>query len=330
MIVLNGVAMALIIKFRFGLQVLAAALINLLPLFSIVAAPNPNEGLGLELSPPIIELTADPGQTFTIPIQLRNITRGDLIAYTRVDDFKAKDEEGNPGIIFNPTETTTYSVRTWIEDLGSFPMAAQSTKSLTAKLNVPLNAEPGGHYGVIRFAVNPASLSSQGVAVGASVGTLVLLRVNGAIKENLTIAEFSVGQAGKTKRLFTKGPFTFTERLKNDGNVHQKPSGYIDIFSSNGKRLTTIPVNNNPVKNVLPDSIRRFEQTYGDKTGDAKLWFGRYRADLNMIYGPNNTPIKATLHFWVMPLKQMALVLLALLILILIYVINRQSKRRRK
>lgn len=291
---------------------------------------NPTNGLGLEISPPIIELTLDPGATFTGTIKLRDIIKSDLIVTPRVDDFNAKDETGDPGIVFNADGQTRYSLRTWVDPIPSLRMIPQEIRDIPIRITVPKNAEPGGHYGVIRFQADPANAPGQGVAIGASIGTLVLLRVSGPVKESMSIEQFAVGQGGHFRQFFEKGPFTFSERFKNNGTIHEKPTGYIDVFGMGGKRLATIPVNNNPVKNVLPDSVRRFDQDYGNSKDDQKLWFGRYRADLSLIYGPNNMPLKSTIYFWVIPYKLVVIVLLLLVALIALYNYKRKARSRKK
>jgi hypothetical protein len=316
---------------KFGrIVVLLCLMLTLLATFQVVSvrATSHEEGLGLEISPPIKELDVNPGQSLEFPVQLRNITRQELLVKSQVDNFRAKDESGTPGIIFNQTGDSPYSLKGWVDDIPQFSIPAQTSRGVTVRINVPRNAEPGGHYGVVRFIVEPNVTGGQSVAVGNSVGTLVFLRVSGAVKESLDVEQFAVGQAGRLKSLFSSGPFAFTVRLKNNGNVHLKPTGYIDVFGTGGKRAATLAINNNPVRSVLPDSIRRFDETLGDDSGEPKLRFGRYRADLNLIFGANNQPVKASLHFWVIPFKQLALVLLALVVLGLVLNAKRKSKRR--
>jgi hypothetical protein len=290
---------------------LAIATTGILP----AGAATENEGLGLEISPPIKELAADPGQAVTFGIQLRNITKQELLVNNQINNFKAKDETGDPGIIFNDQGTDRYSLKAWIDPVPSKLIKPQEISELPITIRIPANAEPGGHYAVIRFSADPSDSEGQGVAFGASVGTLVLLRVNGKIDESMSVASFDVGQGGRTRKFFEKGPFTFTERLNNTGTVHQRPTGYIDIFTLRGQRVATVPVNNNPVGSVLPASIRKFEQTYGRDKADRPLRFGRFRADLNLIYGSDNTALKSTIYFWVIPYKQIALILLAILVI---------------
>ena len=60
--------------------------------------------------------------------------------------------------------------------------------------------------------------------------------------------------------------------------------------------------------NVLPASIRKFEQTL-----NKKWMFGRYNAEANIQYGGKN--ISGSLSFWVIPYKLIAIILGVLIIL---------------
>ena len=76
------------------LSVFLFSVVNTAPVF----AQRP--GQGLEISPPLIERSVDPGQSLTLNIKLRNITKSALVTTGSVDDFVAQGEEGHapPGM----------------------------------------------------------------------------------------------------------------------------------------------------------------------------------------------------------------------------------------
>ncbi len=270
-------------------------------------------GQGLEISPPVLELTANPGQTVTANIKLRNVAGGELIAKGKVNDFGAKDETGDPKIILDDSEISSYSLKTWIKEVPNLTLAPQEVKTATVNISVPANAEPGGHYGVIRFTATPTSPQGTGVALSASIGTLVLLRVSGQAREKLEYDEFFVSRQGKRGSFFESGPLNFTERIKNSGNLHEKPTGQLVITNMFGTKVATLKIND-PARNVLPDSIRRFDQTLAK----SRL-FGRYRARADLSYGSTKQTLASpSLVFWVIPYKLLALAILLLIALIII------------
>jgi hypothetical protein len=281
--------------------------------------PAQSGGQGLEISPPVIELAGTPGQTATTSIRLRNVTKGDLVVNGQADDFGAKGENGEPQILLDEKEASRYSLKFWVQAVPSFRLKSQEVRTAQISFMVPQNAEPGGHYGVIRFTGVPPELEGTGVSLSASLGSLVLMRVGGNIKEDLSVAEFFAGKNGKKGGLFESGPVTLTERIKNNGSVHVKPVGNVEVFDSFGKKVASVPVSN-PARNVLPDSIRRFDQSLTNKG-----MLGRYTAKFSVSYGSGKTLSSQTLAFWVIPWK---LILLVLLVLVVITLALRQTIRR--
>jgi hypothetical protein len=269
-------------------------------------AANGSAGQGLEISPPVIELNADPGQTVTTQIRVRNVTAGELIAKGKADDFGAgTDESGQPKLLLDETGATRYSLKYWVSGVPDLDLAPQELKTATVKITVPRNAEPGGHFGVVRFTAVPPNLQGTGVALSASVGTLILLRVSGAITDKLSLAEFSATQSGKPHGFFEHGPVGFLVRVKNDGSVHEKAQGSVTVANMFGHKVGVVAVNPKG-GNVLPDSVRRFEQTL-----DKKQLFGRYTATLALTYSGHKT-VGGKLAFWVIPWKLILLVVIGL------------------
>jgi hypothetical protein len=296
------------------------------------AATATNSGQGLELSPPVIELKSDPGQQVTAQIRLRNITKSDLIIKSRIDDFGAKGEDGQPQILLDETQATAYSLKYWVEPIPNLRLAPGNITTLTVKIDVPKTAEPGGHYGVVRFTAQPPELEGTGVALSASIGSLILLKVSGATKESaavLTQTTNHVVKIGADKSLtlgavesfFETGPIGFTERIRNDGSVHIRPTGTLDIYNVFGKKVASLPMNDKPGGNILPASTRKFELAWNKK------WlFGPYRARTNLVYGANNTALVGKyIVFWVIPWK---LILVVLLIIALIVFLARIGLKR--
>jgi hypothetical protein len=303
--------------FTSGIAVVVASAFLVAP--GAVAAPAPaggSPGQGLEISPPVVQLTADPGQTVTTQIRVRNVTSGELIAKGRADDFGAgTDESGNPKLLLDETGATRYSLKYWIGSVPDLDLTPQQLKTTTITVRVPANAEPGGHYGLVRFTALPPNLVGTGVALSASVGTLILLKVNGAVTEKLSMAEFSTGVLNQKTEAYTKkgffeyGPVDFLVRIKNDGSVHEKPVGSITIKNTFGVKSAMVSVNDKG-GNVLPDSIRRFPVTLANK----KL-FGYYTANLALTYA-NGQKLSATTSFWVIPWKLIVLALIGLVVLL--------------
>lgn len=267
---------------------------------------DPQSGQALEIAPPLISLTVNPGQTITSQISLRDVSSGDLVVTNEVNDFVAAGEDGTPKILLNNDSNNPYSLKKWVSPLPSLLLAPHQIKNLTVTFHVPANASPGGHYGVIRFSGVPPELHSTGVSLQASLGSLVLITVRGNIKHALSVQEFSVNKNGKTGKLFQSAPVNFVEKIKNTGNVHEEPNGLVTIKNMFGKIVGAVNVNQ-PPKNVLPGSTRKFSEPV-DKTayGNSHL-FGRYTATMDLKYA-SGQELRATTSFWIIPYKLISMV----------------------
>ena len=304
-------------------------------LFGTVATLSPvhaetktgGTGQALEISPPVVNIKANPGQVVKTQINLRNISNGKLIVSNQIDDFVAGDEMGTPKLLIDSNETNPLSIKNWINPLAELTLTTKQLKSLPVTIKVPANAAPGGYYGVIRFTGRAPELTGTGVSLSASLGALIMLRVNGAVTEKMSIAEFGVSQNGKTGTIFESTPITFFERLKNEGNIHEQPSGKITITDMFGKKVANVFVNNDP-KNVLPNSIRKFEQALDKKTIGDKILFGKYTADLKVTYGADNKTIDQSTTFWIIPYRLigLAVVIIVGVITCLVVIMKRYNK----
>ena len=287
-------------------------------------ATNANAAQGIEISPALVELNAACGKTYNITLTITNVTASDLVYSSSVDDFRASDESGSPHIIMDNELSlpVTASVKTWVDILPQFTLQAKKSETINVKIIIPADAEPGGHYGVLSFAGKAPELSDNGVGLSASAGVLLLIRVDGVITEKANLAAFYSSQDGKQNWFFETSskdsPITFVTRIQNEGNIHIKPIGSIEIRDMFGGIVSTIPVNSDK-SNVLPSSIRRFESQY-----NSDWMIGRYTANLTLGYGTTGQAITSTISFWVIPYK---LLLVGLLVLMtIIYILSRLIK----
>jgi|GEM_PF-169591 len=277
-----------------------------------------NAGQAFSISPPLLNLQTDPGQTVKARITLTNVSAGPMVMSAQANDFGAKDESGSPNIILNTNKTVAFPLRNWIQLPASFTLAPKQARTIDIPITVPKNGEPGGHYGVIRFTGAPESASGSNVSLSASIGTLLLLQVSGNIQERASIAGFYSANPKDFKKttMFQTGPVGFVTRISDDGNIHIQPTGTITVKNLLGQKTATMRLNGtpgngqDPPKNILPSSIRRFQTTL-----DKKWLFGRYTAQLDLSYGQAGRRLTATATFWVIPYRIVVPVLIAIVAL---------------
>lgn len=271
------------------------------PVFA--ADPPVGSGQALEIAPPVVNLVANPGQTLTTQISLRDVSSGSLVVTGEINDFVAAGEDGTPKILIDESEEQSpYSLKTWVRPLSQLTLKPREIKNFPVTIAVPANAAPGGYFGVVRFTAKAPELDTTGVSLSASLGALMLVRVSGQAKEGLSVEEFYVSKDGKKGTLFESAPLQFIERLRNSGNVHVQPAGQVTITDMFGKKLAVTGINQ-PPRNVLPASVRKFDQALDKSVIGNKRMFGRYTAKLDVVYGDSKQSVTKTITFWVVPYK---------------------------
>lgn len=265
---------------------------------------------GLVISPPLKELETAKGGTFSDNIKITNPTTSVLTISVTIQDFAAQGEEGGQIFLDPATDNQNFSLAKWVTiDNNNFSLNPSETKEIKYTVKVPENAEPGGHYGVIFFspqAQNSAIISGSGTVVIPKVGTLLLVSVPGDINYQGKIATFSTN-----KKLYSNSQniVSLISRFENLSSVHVKSQGTITIKNALGKSVAELTVNEKN-GNVLPDSVRKFQNEWEKKYG-----FGWYKADLKLVYG-NAQTVTANLMFWIIPWKETAGAIVILIVLI--------------
>jgi len=280
----------------------------------MATAANQDVGQALEIAPPVLNLTADPGETLTTEIILRDVSPSPLIVRNQINDFVASGEDGTPKLLLEESDgESPYSLKNWIQPLPEFTLQPREVNELPLKISVPSNAAPGGYYAVVRFTAAPPGLDGTGVSLSASLGTLVLLRVNGDAKEQMSVSEFSASKNGKTNWLFESPPIDFIARLKNEGSTHEQPTGQVVVSDMFGNKIAGVNVNLTR-NNVLPGSVRKFESTLDKSVIGNRFLFGRYTADMQVSYGSKGQTMSASTSFWVIPYRLIGFAILLLII----------------
>jgi len=266
---------------------------------------------GLALSPPTFELSANPGDNLENSIRVENLTGVPMKISVQKRNFTALGEEGAVDLT---EDETLFSLASWITVFPSeIEIAAKGTTTFVFKTAVPLNAEPGGHFGSIIFRIGGQSNPQQsGAVVAQELGALVLVRIAGKTSEKATLESFV-----PKKRLWERGPVEFEIRVKNEGNVHIKPAGVITITDLFGRKVGTFNVD---PKNVLPGAIRKSTAVW-----DKKFLFSKYTASLALNYGTQGKILIGSTTLIGFPYKVVGLVLLGLAILI--FLLYRARKR---
>ena len=286
--------------------------------------------LALTVSPVKFEISGSPGQRLLGELELFNEQEETRTFYSSFENFEARGETGAP--YFLPGKE---GLATWIEAPAQVTLEPGERKTVPFSIQVPQNADPGGHFAAIFWGTTPPQAKEGGqVTVGAKTGVLVLLTVSGEIKGGGGLLEFSTKNKQK---IFNSLPITFIYRFQNNSADRIKPEGEIEIKNIFSRTLATLPANKTE-GNVLPGSIRKFEVSWitqkdvvkGEteipkeaKTGFfgavKKQWkdfhFGRYSALLNLKYGTKNEEAKANYGFYIIPWQLLSVIIVILVVI---------------
>jgi hypothetical protein len=309
---------------------------NKLIIFGLLAFASslfPGTVDALTISPTKIEIAGDPGQTIIGEIELLNEQDEKKTFYTSFENFEPRGETGAPFFVGSGS-----GLATWLGTQGSIEITPGERVFIPYSITIPGDATPGGYFAAIFFGSQPpAAGAGSEVSIGGKVGTLVLLRVNGAVAEGGGVLDFS---SDVDSRIFTSEPITLSYRFNNTGGDRVTPRGEIKISNAFGMHVATLNANANE-GSVLPSSIRRFSTTWGspidfsedraepsffDIVGHQLQNFhlGIYTADLSLSWGESTQVADAAFTFLIIPWQLMVVVIAVVVVL---YLLLRQYNR---
>jgi hypothetical protein len=283
----------------------------------------------LTITPARMEISTDPGTPVSDSFLLINEQDTDQVYYTSVENFEAQGESGTPNFT-----ASKEGLASWVDVPAKITLKKGERVKIPFTVNVPENADVGGHFAAIFLSTVPPTTNAGEVAVGAKIGMLVLLKVNGDVKEGGGILSFITK---KESWFLVDKPITFVYRFNNSGNDRVNPIGTITIRNMIGMKSAVL--NANPtVGNILPNSTRKFEVAWGAEPAIESAasffdhvqyeWrnfaFGYYSATISLAFGNAGTS-SSKVSFFMFPWHVLAVITVTLIAL---YFILRNLIRR--
>lgn len=328
-----------------GLALGFLLIFGLLQTSAVLPAWAQTAGWNILLIPNKKEYLASPGDSIRGTIKVRN--DGDLtltnLGAAAVDFGPNPDETGDPRIIESDDDPYGYRLSPWLSfDETVQALGAGESIEFAYTINIPADAEPGGHYGMIYIQQKNTGEGQNAVGILSKLGSLILVTVRGDVRTEGNLIEFYPGQ-----KLYEYLPVDLYTRIENVGNVHIRPVGNIFVYDWRDKMVGTLSVNES-AGGVLPESVRRFQSYWTEallrndferdadgnvlkaENGEQKKkleirwedWnlfrFGRYGARTLIVYEDDNLiehHLEAATYFWVIPWKLMLAILLGILLL---------------
>lgn len=248
-------------------------------------------------------LVVNPGETQQVDLRVRNESDQPLSILSTVTDF-ILGEDGVTPIPVDSATSNRWSLASWVTVApGEQVLQPGETAGLNVLISVPEDALPGGHYAMVthepNYGSNDTDIEDAASQVSQKVGTLLYLKVAGAINEEAFIRDFSAPQFSEY------GPVPFTYTIENQSDIHIAPKMRIDIKNMFGTTVSSLEVES---KNVFPLMSRDFETQWD------QIWgIGPYTAELTTSFGENGQVIMAKTSFWLLPVT----LIIAIIVLVL-------------
>lgn len=295
--------------------ILVAGLITLGIAIPLANAQDNRSGSGLQISPTRTEINAQPGEEKTFSVSVKNVTQGDVLAKSYLNDFESDGATGTPKIITDTNKRTPYTINNMLKGLEDVTLKPGETKQVNLTIKVPNDVAPGAYFGAVRYAATPKEEGpepdSQQVALTASVAHLVFVNVPGNVTEQIKLESLKITNDGNSSGIFVKAPNKASLTVKNLGNGFSRPFGNVSIIDSSKKEVFRYEVNKTDPKGiVLPNSTRIFD----DGIKNIKKP-GKYKAIASVAYGNGGEVVNYESSFWYLPwwfLAIIAVVVIAL------------------
>ncbi len=268
--------------------------------------------LPLTVAPARQKITVNPGEGSAVNIRFYNFSESPVSGIVRIADFIVDNSQGAPRIIEDINQVSPrFSAQTWLTiPYDQITIAANDKVSLQAKINVPLDARPGGRYVAVYFESTisiPQAIGAEKEAdtgISSRIASLIYIKVSGPTSEKALISRFF------SPGFFEYGPVKVDTQILNRGDYHIRPRGVITMFNIFG---TPVDQTNLKEENIFPDVVRNYENSLGKK------WLmGKYKLNFTASYGEKGQVLEAFTYVWVFPWRVALAVILTLIILTLI------------
>lgn len=278
------------------------------------------------LGPGKVDLTLNPGEKTTQEITVTNRLGQDTNFKVEVEDFTGSYDTDQTVVLLGDKKGP-YSMKDFIKpEVSEFTLKHGERISIPVDIVIPAGTQPGGLYASVLVSTVPsdAQAENQGQAkIISRLGTLYFVRVAGEATESGYLQSFKVSDP--KGGFYEAAPVPFEVYYKNEGNVHLKPTGTIEITNMLGKKVGEMTINKgqNDSYFVMPNSLRKIVLTW-----DKALSLGKYTATINMSSNYQLKPSDSqtmSVSFWIIPWKMVLAIIVAIVALVFLVKVMRKK-----
>lgn len=278
----------------------------------------PTPGVAITISPPLIEVTLEPGEAYNRTIRVYNEGAASVHVYPEV--VAVADTDSGELEFVTPVNPDSASITEWIGHPAAFDLNVGAWVDVPFTINIPSDAAPGTAAAAVLFTSTPIDEDGT-VTVLTRTGPVVLITVAGGAPATGRITEFAPTDSVLGGGVYDAVPQNFVVRTQNTGSVVFIPQGSITVQDTFGRTVATMGVNDDG-RRVLPAWTRSFEGTSAGElpeNGFLREWqalgLGRYQAQVNVRIG--EAEHQARITFWVVPWRTLSLAAVGLLAFII-------------
>jgi hypothetical protein len=342
-------------KYGKKLLLLPLILIGLFLVTKVFAQSPTPSNYDVTVSPVFFDLSANPGDSLSNKVKLRNNTTSPLPIKIVVEKMTG-DVNGDLTLREDANDTSL----SWIKFTSTtFVAKPLEWTDIPFTIDVAKDAAYGYYFAISFTQDNNSPIKRTGATITGAAAVPILLNVKkeGA-KAQARIVEFKMDNYVSEYL-----PVNFLVKVENEGNIHVSPHGNIFINEGN-KDLASLDVNPT-LGNIIPNTNKTFTVPWSDgflvkepvyEGGQVKLdkngkqienitinWnkltsfrIGKYTANLLLVYdnGTRDVPLEASVSFWVFPWKVVGLMIVTLVVLVVLvrfllkFYINREVRKR--
>lgn len=271
----------------------------------------PAAAYGVAIKPAQIEQKVDPGSVKTFTMTVTNTDTKQLVLYPMVRNVTGVNDENQP-VFELAWDGAPHDVQAWLEfDKSPITLEAKGSGSVQVRAHFPEDASPGSHLAGFFFSDKPNTEAvPQGAAVGFDVGAILHFQISGEAVTKATIRHFSTAQT-----IYGKAPVDFSVAVENEGNTLVRPVGFIDITNMMGKKVASIPVNDNGA-GVFPKTTREWKTSWNPN----EIVFGKFTAMVALAIETEQgqDTLSRQVSFWVLPMNVLLPTIIGFTIFLLI------------
>ncbi len=273
----------------------------------LAALPSKTKAVtnGIQISPLTFNMEIPQSGTGQGKIIVTNQNDDTLNYVIEVENFAGVTDDGSVAFAGKEEEGAVTTLADWFtfDSPKEGEIAPHKDKEIGFTINMPVDAEPGGHYAAVfarEVRKNPDGKTIMGVA--SRVGVLVLVSVPGETKKSAEITEFTY------PKFVWRGPNNLSMKVSNTGTVHYDSKGSVELKNLFGN-LTSIDMGTHT---IIPKNARNYNGTWL-----SKYPFGYYQVTAKAQDGNGNF-LTTSGVIWAIPLMIVIPVIIGLILLILI------------